>query len=254
MAGFAIGMLAVPLLAFGLYGAALVVILANRVLDGVDGAVARERGVTDFGGYLDAVCDFIFYSAVVFGFALGNSDHAVYAAFLILCFMGTGSTFLSFAALAARRGLATEQRGKKSLYYLGGLTEGTETIAAFALFCLFPAWFPALALGFGALCGVTTITRIAVARQTLSADEGPGHERSDGPTRIGRVALLDGPGESCHVVVVDIHSALLFGPAERPLLETRREEHLEDGVGENDRADVPTVRDGTRRMVRHQLA
>ncbi len=179
--GFAIGMLAVPLLAFGLYGAALVPILANRVLDGVDGAVARERGVTDFGGYLDAVCDFIFYSAVVFGFALGNSDHAVYAAFLILCFMGTGSTFLTFAALAARRGLATEQRGKKSLYYLGGLTEGTETIAAFALFCLFPAWFPVWAVGFGTLCGVTTITRIAVARQTLSADENAAHERSEGP-------------------------------------------------------------------------
>ena len=177
--GFAIGMLAVPLLAFGLYSTALVAILVNRLLDGLDGAVARERGITDFGGYLDAVCDFIFYSAVVFGFALADADHAVYAAFLILCFMGSSSTFLAYAALAARRGLATEQRGKKSLYYLGGLTEGTETIVAFTLFCLFPAWFPALAVGFGALCGVTTVTRIAVARQTL-ANESDGHERSDG--------------------------------------------------------------------------
>ena len=30
--------------------------------------------------------------------------------------------------MAAKRGLSTELRGQKSLYYLGGLTEGTETI------------------------------------------------------------------------------------------------------------------------------
>ena len=60
--------------------------------------------------------------------------------------MGTGSSFLAFAIMAAKRGLSTDLRGRKSLYYLGGLTEGTETILFLALACLLPAWFALLAL------------------------------------------------------------------------------------------------------------
>jgi phosphatidylglycerophosphate synthase len=81
--------------------------------------------------------------------------------------MGTGSSFLAFAIMAAKRGLSTELSGRKSLYYIGGLTEGTETIAAFVLACLWPAWFPLIAWVFGALCWLTTATRVAAAWQTL---------------------------------------------------------------------------------------
>ena len=69
--------------------------------------------------------------------------------------------------MAARRGIATDLRGQKSLYYLGGLTEGTETILALVLACLWPALFPAIALVFGLLCWLTTASRIAVAVQIL---------------------------------------------------------------------------------------
>ncbi len=163
LAGFAFGMLAVPALAFQAYGAALALILANRLLDGLDGAVARRAGPTDLGGYLDITCDFLFYGAVVFGFALGRPDHALPAAFLILSFVGTGTSFLAFATIAAKRGITTETRGRKSLYYLGGLTEGTETVALFVALCLFPDAFPWLAWGFGALCWLTTLGRVAAA-------------------------------------------------------------------------------------------
>jgi len=159
LAGFAVGLLAVPCLALQWYGAALVAILLNRLADGLDGAVARRTRLTDLGGYLDIVCDFIFYAAVPFGFALARPENAVAAAFLIFSFAGTGSSFLAFAILAARRNLTTEAQGRKSLYYLGGLTEGTETVALFVAICLFPAWFPALAYFFGASCWLTTITR-----------------------------------------------------------------------------------------------
>ena len=87
--------------------------------------------------------------------------------FLIFGFMGTGSSFLAYAIMAAKRGVSSELRGRKSLYYLGGLTEGTETIVAFVLACLWPAWFPLIAWIFGALCWLTTATRIVVAVQTL---------------------------------------------------------------------------------------
>jgi phosphatidylglycerophosphate synthase len=165
--GFAVGLLAIPLLAVEWYGLALVAILVNRLADGLDGAVARHTALTDFGGYLDIVCDFIVYAGVAFGLALARPENAVPAAFLILSFVGTGTTFLAFAILAAKRGLASETRGRKSLYYLGGLTEGTETIAVFAAFCLFPSGFALLAYVFGGLCWLTTLARVAQARRAF---------------------------------------------------------------------------------------
>jgi phosphatidylglycerophosphate synthase len=167
LAGFAVGLLAIPLLAAEWYGLALAAILINRLADGLDGAVARHTTLTDFGGYLDIVCDFIVYSGVAFGFALARPENAVPAAFLILSFVGTGTTFLAFAIMAAKRGLSSEARGRKSLFYLGGLAEGTETIVAFAAFCLFPSAFVPLAYVFGALCWLTTAARVVTARRSL---------------------------------------------------------------------------------------
>ena len=166
-AGFAVGLLAVPCLALQWYGAALAVILLNRLGDGLDGAVARRTRLTDLGGYLDIVCDFVFYAAVPFGFALARPENAVPAAFLVFSFAGTGSSFLAFAILAAKRGLSTAARGAKSFYHLGGLTEGSETIALFVLLCLAPGAFPPLAWGFGALCWITTVSRILGAAATF---------------------------------------------------------------------------------------
>ncbi|MDK1025302.1 MAG: CDP-alcohol phosphatidyltransferase family protein [Gammaproteobacteria bacterium] len=172
ISGFLIGMTAVPLISFHHYELALVVILGNRLMDGLDGAVAKQIGITDVGAYLDIVLDFIFYSAIVFGFAIANPDQAVYAAFLIFSFIGTGSSFLAFAIFAAKHNLSTEFRGAKSIYYLGGLTEGTETILLFVLLCLFPAWFAILATIFGIMCWITTSTRIYYAWNQLRRSNG----------------------------------------------------------------------------------
>lgn len=161
--GFGFGCAAWAALAFGQYYLALGLMAANRVADGLDGAIARCLGPTDLGGYLDIVLDFVFYAGVPFFFAVGRPEFALPAAFLVFCFVGTGSSFLAFAAVAARRGLTTELRGKKAIYYLGGLTEGTETITLFVLICLFPDQFSWLAWGFGGLCCVTTATRITAA-------------------------------------------------------------------------------------------
>ena len=150
------------------YVLAIGLILLNRLFDGLDGALARQRGLTDLGGFLDILLDFIFYAGVPFAFALADATaNALPAAFLIFSFIGTGCSFLAFAIMAAKRGITTELRGKKSLYYLGGLTEGSETIGAFLLACLLPAHFPIIAWLFGALCWLTTTTRIIAAWQTL---------------------------------------------------------------------------------------
>jgi phosphatidylglycerophosphate synthase len=168
IAGFALGLLAAGLVAAGLPGPGLLLFLANRLADGLDGAVARETGITDRGGFLDIVFDFIVYAGMACAFAvLDPAENALPAACLLFAFMGTGSSFLAFAIMAGRRGLTTEARGKKSLYYLGGLTEGSETIAFFVLVCSQPAWFPVLAWVFAAMCWLTTAARIATGWRLL---------------------------------------------------------------------------------------
>ncbi|MEX2629571.1 MAG: CDP-alcohol phosphatidyltransferase family protein [Tistlia sp.] len=175
LGGFAIGLLAVPAIAWQQYDLAVTAILANRLADGLDGAVARRRGgASDLGGFLDIVCDFLFYAAVPFAFALAERANGLAAAFVVLSFVGTGSTFLAYAVVAAKRGLTTSLRGRKSLYYLGGLTEGTETIAFLLAICLFPQAFQPLAWLFGGLCWITTATRILAGwRAFRESPDGP---------------------------------------------------------------------------------
>ncbi|RED53601.1 CDP-alcohol phosphatidyltransferase family protein [Aestuariispira insulae] len=170
VAGFFVGMGALPALALGRPDIALICILLNRLMDGLDGAIARQAGPTDIGGYLDIVLDFLFYGAVPFGFALMMPEFALSAAFLIFSFIGTGSSFLAYAIVAEKRKITTDIRGLKSFYYLGGLTEGGETIAFFILLCLLPQHFNILAWVFGSLCWITTVTRIWAATVAFGAE------------------------------------------------------------------------------------
>ncbi len=160
LAGFALGLLAIPALAFGAYGLALALLLVNRLADGLDGTVARLSEPTDRGAFLDIALDFVFYALFPLGFALADPmQNALPAAVLIAAFVGTGSSFLAFAAIAAKRGEMATEFPTKGIYYLGGLTEGFETIAVFVVMCLFPQGFALLAYGYAAACALTTVLR-----------------------------------------------------------------------------------------------
>ena len=140
----------------------------NRLADGLDGAVARVNGWTDLGGYLDITLDFFFYGAVPFAFAvLAPEANALAAAALLLSFYANGASFLAFAIMAEKHGLETDRQGSKSLYYLGGLAEGAETIGVFVVMCLWPAGFAALAWTFAAVCIVSAGARILIGVRTL---------------------------------------------------------------------------------------
>ncbi len=173
--GLGLGLLAVPALWQGLYLVALVLIGLNRLFDGLDGALARlwrERGKPPpiEGGVFDISADFIFYGAIPLGFALADpATNALAAAFLLAAFLGTGSSFLAFAILAAQHGLETESHGSKAFYYLGGLAEGTETIGLFIAACLLPQWFPWLALGYGLICWMSVLGRFFLIREKVKA-------------------------------------------------------------------------------------
>lgn len=160
LVGFLAGFGAFVALCFGQWLAALLLILANRVLDGLDGAVARIQGPTDRGAYLDIALDMVFYALIPLGFAVAAPDvNALPAAVLIVSFVGTGSSFLAFSAVAAKLGRKAPEFPTKGIYYAGGLAEGFETIAVFVAMCLLPASFPVIAYGFAALCALTTVIR-----------------------------------------------------------------------------------------------
>lgn len=159
-AGFGVGLVGAGLIALGFPLAGLAAILVNRAMDGLDGAVARLAGPTDRGAFLDIALDFFFYGTVPLAFALADPGaNALAAAALLLAFIGTGSSFLAFSVIAERRGLASAAYPAKGIFYLGGLTEGAETIGFFVAVCLCPAWFAPLAWGFAALCLITAVTR-----------------------------------------------------------------------------------------------
>ncbi|MEX8493897.1 CDP-alcohol phosphatidyltransferase family protein [Sphaerotilus sp.] len=170
LAGAVAGLSGSGLVALGHPLAGLLLMALGRLADGLDGAVARLTAPTSRGAFLDITLDFLFYASVPLAFAvLEPARNALAAAVLLAAFIGTGSGFLGFAILAERQGLNSVAYPQKGFYYLGGLTEGTETLLCFAAMCLWPAAFPALAFGFAALCGLTICTRLVAGWTLLDA-------------------------------------------------------------------------------------
>jgi len=159
--GFGIGIGAAALIATGHFMAAAATILLSRLCDGLDGAIARRTHTTDAGGFLDIALDFIFYAAIPLAFALADpARNALPAALLLAAFCGTMSSFLAFAVIAAKRQMDNISWPEKSFYFLGGLTEATETLACFVAMCIWPQHFPILASVYAAMCAITTATRV----------------------------------------------------------------------------------------------
>lgn len=168
VAGLLLGLTAAWCITSGAVLAALALIVVSRLADGLDGAVARATRPSDFGGYLDISSDFLFYGAVPMAFvAMDPAANGLAGAFLLLSFYFNGATFLGFAVLAEKKAMRTDVRGAKSLYFTGGLLEGSETIAFFLLLCLYPAHFAPMAYAFGALCFVTGGSRLLLARRVF---------------------------------------------------------------------------------------
>jgi phosphatidylglycerophosphate synthase len=166
--GLAFGLAAGVAIWMQAFSLGIVLIAASRLADGLDGAVARARGVTNFGGFLDITCDYVFYAAIPLAFIfLDPSANGAAGAFLLASFYVNGGTFLGFAVLAEKQKMTSRTHGTKSLFFTGGLLEGTETIAFFVALCLFPDWFVAMAWTFGALCLATALGRVVLAARVF---------------------------------------------------------------------------------------
>jgi phosphatidylglycerophosphate synthase len=198
--GFGVGLAAAVAIVAGAFLAGAALILASRALDGLDGALARATRPTDGGAFLDIALDMLFYASVPLAFAIHDpAANALPAAVLLAAFVGTGTSFLAFAVMAERRGLVSpkgrpegdlrpQAEGipvhtrlpQKGFHFLGGLTEGTETIAVLVAMCLWPAAFPWLASGFAAACAFTIATRVHAGRRAFADPADPPRRTREG--------------------------------------------------------------------------
>lgn len=162
--GFIIGIFAINFLSLEMYGYALLCILLNRVFDAVDGAIARHSEITDFGVFLDAALDYIFYAGVIFGFALANPEqNAIAACFLMFAFASAACAMLAYAVIAYKNNSNEKLELNQSPFYLGGFAQGFETFIALIILCIIPVWFMPIAIILGALSLVKTLSVVAAA-------------------------------------------------------------------------------------------
>lgn len=173
VAGLVLGLASAGLAAGQLWGWALAAWLLSRVMDGLDGPLARRRAGhgSPSGGFLDITADFLVYGATVVGVAIGTAGASAglgewlpFAA-VLLAYYVNGTAFLAFSSIAERSGHQIDDG--RSLSFLGGLAEGAETIAVHSLWLLLPAYAPQIAGVWAAVVGVSAIHRMVTGYLTL---------------------------------------------------------------------------------------
>ena len=166
--GFIIGLLAINFLAIGHFGSALICILLNRFCDILDGAVAKVSQPTDFGIFLDAALDYMFYAGVIFGFALANPEqNAVAATFLMFGFISSACALLAYAIVAYKGQNKTHPSFSESPFYLGGIAQGFETFITLVVLCIVPRLFMPLAVILGIFCFIKAVSVMISAYYVL---------------------------------------------------------------------------------------
>lgn len=176
IAGLVLGVASAVAAGLQWWAAALVLWLLSRVVDGVDGALARRRraaapGTThsEAGGFLDITADFVAYGATVVGVAVGATAafDAPWWPFLAVLFAYyiNGAAFLAFSSIAERTGRQLDDG--RSLSFLGRIAEGTETIVVHSLWLILPFWAAPIAIGWAAIVGVSAVQRMVAGYRAL---------------------------------------------------------------------------------------
>jgi len=182
--GWIVGVGACVAAATKLWSLALLLWLANRALDGLDGPVARAVGATDRGGFFDIVADFSIYGGFVVGLAIALPQARLACLVLLLAYYVSGTAFLALSSLLERRGRQGHE--VRSLRFVGGLAEGAETVIVYVLFCLLPGDAAKIAWTFSAIVAITAVQRITLGARMLASKRRP-------PAAGGSVAAPDVP-------------------------------------------------------------
>lgn len=168
--GLAVGVGCCVAVALGQWPLALALWLVNRLLDGLDGAVARRTTPTDLGGMLDFLADFVVYGGFVVGVSIAVPNARVACAVLLAAYLLNNVALLSFASLIEKRGM--DLGDERSLRFTAGLTEGTETVIAYVAICLLPEHAGTIAWVFAAMVLFTVGQRVALAVRMLGGGRG----------------------------------------------------------------------------------
>lgn len=166
-AGLVLGLGSAGTAALGWWAVAVVLWLASRLADGLDGPLARRRGSRDAGagGFFDITADFTVYGATVVGVAIGCGGPLWPFLLVLLAYYVNGAAFLAFSSIAERSGRTVDDG--RSLSFLGGLAEGGETIVVHTLWLLLPFWAPQIAVVWAAVVGVSATHRIVTGYRAL---------------------------------------------------------------------------------------
>lgn len=169
--GFALGVAACVAAATELWMVALGLWVANRLADGLDGPIARLRGTSAAGGFADIMADFTVYGGFVLAVAIARPEARLACVALFFAYYVSGVAFLAWSATAEQ--LRRDRPDERSLHFVGGVAEGTETIVAYAAFCLLPQRAGLIAWIFAGLVAVTAIQRVAFVRSALNHSSSP---------------------------------------------------------------------------------
>ncbi len=169
-AGLVLGLGSAGAAAVGWWATAAVLWLVSRLADGLDGPLARRRrahggGDAGAGGFFDITADFTVYGATVVGVALGSAGPMWPFLLVLLAYYVNGAAFLAFSSIAERSGRTIEDG--RSLSFLGGLAEGTETILVHTLWLVLPFLAPQIAVVWAAVVGVSAAQRIVAGYRAL---------------------------------------------------------------------------------------
>jgi phosphatidylglycerophosphate synthase len=165
-AGWAAGAGACAATALRAWPVALGLWLANRLLDGLDGPTARTGGRScEAGGFLDIVADFSVYAGIILGLAIAVPGARLACVALLTAYYVSGTAFLALSSLAERR--RAQLGDERSLRFVGGLAEGTETITAYVLLFLLPGQAVLIAWAFTAIVAVTAAQRVVIGARLL---------------------------------------------------------------------------------------
>lgn len=165
-AGLAVGLACLLAAAVGLNTLALALWLANRLLDGLDGEVARLRGEsTRLGAYLDIIADFLLYGGLLVALAFQHPDARLALIVLFFAYYVNGSAFLALSSALER--MKAERHTDRGLHFRRSLTEGFETVVAGALFLALPEHVSPIAWVFAAMVFISAIQRMLDARRML---------------------------------------------------------------------------------------
>ena len=166
VSGLCVGALCLVAVALGLNLLALVLWLLNRLLDGLDGEVARLRSESsEFGTFVDIMADFLVYGGFLVALAVQHQDARLALVALFFAYYLNGTFFLALSGILER--LKAERLTERGLHFRRSLTKGFETIVAGVLFLLFPAHVSLVAWVFAAMVFVSAAQRLLDARRML---------------------------------------------------------------------------------------